>query len=343
MKLEDVQELKKQLDTPKNIVVIPHRNPDGDAYGSCLALYHYLVNSGHTTTVVSPNDCPNFLKWLPGVDNIILFEENNESATQILKDAELIFTLDFNALHRVGHDMQQVLEEISKPYIMIDHHEQPDEYASIMYSDPSMSSTCEMVYNLFLKLNTLEAIDEKIATCLYTGILTDTGSFKYASTTAQTMKIAADLMNIGIDHTRIHNNIFDTNSYNRLQLLGRALQNLRTINDCNVAYITLSQEEMNRHHFQKGDTEGFVNYGLSLKGIVLAVIFIEDRKQNIIKISFRSKGKFSVNQFARNHFNGGGHDNAAGGRSEISLRETVNKFLKIVPEYKSQLQESYEN
>lgn len=342
MNLQEITAVQQLLSTPKKIVVVPHRNPDGDAYGSCLGLYHYLVKKGHSVTVVSPNEAPEFLMWLPSAQNIEVFEPDVKKATELISEAELIFTLDFNALHRVGHDMQQVLEKATVPFIMIDHHEQPDDYAIVKYSDPSMSSTCEMVYHFLDKLNALDAIDATIATCLYTGILTDTGSLKFSSTTSTTVRIVANLMDKGIDHARIHNNIFDTNSYNRLQLLGTALQNLRTVNDCKTAYITLSQEEMNRYNFKKGDTEGFVNYGLSLKGIIFAVIFIEDQKQGIIKMSFRSKGSFSVNQFARNHFNGGGHDNAAGGRSEESLKQTVRKFLEILPTYKEQLQTSYE-
>lgn len=342
MSENEIKTLKQLLSATKKIVIVPHRNPDGDAYGSCLALYHYLVNLGHAVTVISPNEAPDFLMWLPNANNIVVFESEIKKATEIVNVAELVFTLDFNALHRVGHEMQQALEKVTVPFVMIDHHEQPDAYAKYMYSEPAMSSTCEMVYHFLAKLDALNAINKEIATCLYTGILTDTGSFKYPSTTATTLTIAASLMDKGIDHTRIHNNIYDTNSYNRLQLLGTALKNLRTLDDCKTAYITLSQEEMGRHHFKKGDTEGFVNYGLSLNGIVLAVIFIEDRKQGIIKISFRSKGKFSVNQFARKHFNGGGHDNAAGGKSEQNLKETVARFLKIIPAYKEELKVSYE-
>ena len=342
MNEQQINVWKQLLAHPKKIVVVPHRNPDGDAYGSCLALYHYFKKNDHSVKVISPNDAPEFLKWLPGANDIIIFEENEEKASEIIQGAELIFTLDFNALHRVGHAMQQALEKKDGVYIMVDHHEQPDNYASITYSDSSMSSTCEMVYHLFDSLGVLDQLDVDMASCLYTGILTDTGSFKFPSTSNITMSIAADLMSRGIDHTRIHNNLYDTNSYNRLQLLGTALKNMRTVNDCKTAYITLSQEEMSRHNFKKGDTEGFVNYGLSLKGIVFAVIFIEDQKQRIIKISFRSKGRFSVNAFARNHFDGGGHDNAAGGRSELNLKETVRKFLKILPNYKTELQQSYE-
>lgn len=342
MDSKEIIEIKKLLSAPKKIAIVSHRNPDGDAYGSSLALYHYLLKSKHSVSVVSPNDCPDFLKWLPSQENIIVFENDFTRGTQLLNEAELIFTLDFNALHRVGKAMQEVLENVAAIYIMIDHHEQPDDYAVYMYSDASISSTSQMLYHFFEKISGLNDIDKTIATCLYTGMVTDTGSFKYPSTTSVTHTIAASLIDKGIEHTKIHNRLYDTNSFNRLQLLGSALRNLRILEEYKTAYISLSQREMNSFNFKKGDTEGFVNYGLSLKGVVFAVIFIEDQKQGIIKMSLRSKGKFSVNEFARNHFNGGGHENAAGGRSEISLKDTIVKFLEIVPTYKNKLQNSYE-
>jgi len=342
MNKDKINQLKELLVIPKKIVLVPHRNPDGDAYGSCLALYHYLLKSNHKVTVVSPNDCPDFLKWLPEQNKIIIFEENITKGKEILEDAEIIFTLDFNALHRVGKQMQGVLENLKATYVMIDHHEQPDDYANYMYSDPSIASTCEMIYHFLDKMNDLDCIDQTIASCLYTGIVTDTGSFKYKATTSITHKIAANLIDIGIDHNKIHNRLYDTNSFSRLQLLGVALSNLEVLQNYNTAYITITQQELNSHNFKKGDTEGFVNYALSIEGIVFAVIFIEDQKQGIIKMSLRSKGTFSVNDFARNHFNGGGHLNAAGGRSEISIPDTVKQFLEILPTYKNDLENSYE-
>ncbi len=342
MNNNEIAHIKDLLSTPKKIAIVSHRNPDGDAYGSSLALYHFLLKSKHNVSVLSPNDCPDFLKWLPSQENIIVFENDAIKGTQLLNEAELIFTLDFNALHRVGKAMQEVLENVSATYIMIDHHEQPDDYATYMYSDASISSTSQMIYHFFEKMNVVDSIDTTIATCLYTGIVTDTGSFKYPSTSSVTHKIVANLIDKNIEHTKIHNRLYDTNSFNRLQLLGKALRNLKILEECRTAYITLSQREMNLFDFKKGDTEGFVNYGLSLKGIVFAVIFIEDKKQGIIKMSLRSKGKFSVNDFSRNHFNGGGHENAAGGRSEISLKDTINNFLEIVLTYKNELQSSYE-
>jgi len=343
MNNKDIAHIKELLSTPKKIAIVSHRNPDGDAYGSSLAMYHYLSRTKHDVSVVSPNDCPDFLKWLPGEDKIVVFENNPSKGSQLLKQAEIIFTLDFNALHRVGKAMEEVLESVSAMYIMIDHHKQPDDYATYMYSDATISSTSQMIYHFFKKMDALHTIDKMIATCLYTGIVTDTGSFKYTSTTSITHRIIANLIDIGIDHTKIHINLYDTNSLNRLQLLGKALRNLKMLEEYKTAYISLSQREMNSFNFKKGDTEGFVNYGLSLKGVVFAAIFIEDQKQGIIKMSFRSKGKFSVNEFSRNHFDGGGHINAAGGRSELSLKETITKFLKILPTYANELQNSYED
>ena len=342
MNNKEIKDIKKLLSSSKKIAIVSHRNPDGDAYGSSLALYHYLQKLQHDVSVVSPNDCPDFLKWLPSQEKIVIFEEELSKGTELLNEAEIIFTLDFNALHRVGKVMEDTLLNASATYVMIDHHKEPDNYADIMYSDSSISSTCQMLYHFFEKIGPLDSIDQTIATCLYTGIVTDTGSFKYSSTTSVTHRIIADLIDTGIDHTKIHINLYDTNSFSRLQLLGKALGNLKVMSEYRTAYISLSQVEMNSFNFKKGDTEGFVNYGLSLKGVVFAVIFIEDQKQGIIKMSLRSKGDFSVNEFARNHFNGGGHINAAGGRSEDSLNKTIANFLKIIPTFKNELQNSYE-
>lgn len=342
MNLEDFKDIKQLLSQPKKIAIVSHRNPDGDAYGSSLALYHYLLKFNHQVTVVSPNDCPDFLKWMPAQDKIEIFEKEEKKGTKILGEADIVFVLDFNALHRVGIKMQGALEKIDPVFIMIDHHQQPDDFAKFIYVDPKISSTCQMLYQFLKKLDHLEFIDENIATCLYTGILTDTGSFRFPSTSSLTHKIVAHLIDCGANGASIYNSIHDVNTYSRLQLLGRALKNMKVVEQCNMAYITLSQRELSEFNFKKGDTEGFVNYALSIKNVIFAAIFIEDKKQKIIKISFRSVGVFSVNDFARSHFDGGGHINAAGGRSEESLFDTVNRFLKIVPEYQNQLNKSNE-
>jgi bifunctional oligoribonuclease and PAP phosphatase NrnA len=328
----EIGEIKNLLASPKKIAIIPHRNPDGDAMGSTLGLYHFLIQLGHDCVVISPNEFPDFLAWLPASDQILIYEKDTQNCQQKLEAAELIFTLDFNALHRTGDVMESFLVTLDKTFIMIDHHQLPDSYAKYIYSDTSMSSTCEMVYHFIQKLEKSELINKTVATCIYTGLVTDTGSFRFSSTTSTTHEVASDLINKGINNALIHNNLFDTSSYNRLQLLGKALQNMKLMQDYKTSYITLSQEELNTFNHQKGDTEGFVNYGLSIDGIDFTAIFIENKDEGIIKISFRSQNGFDVNQFARNYFNGGGHINAAGGKSTESLDETVNKFVSIVKE-----------
>jgi phosphoesterase RecJ-like protein len=341
MILKGLEELKSFLDTSRNIVIVGHRNPDGDAMGSTLALKHYLDKKGHNATVVVPNEYPEFLHWLPGSETTYRFDWQNNQSQKAIKASDLIFLLDFNTLHRVGTDMQKTLEKYPNDFAMIDHHQQPDD-VKYMYSDVTICSTSQMVYQ-FIEMNAdLDLIDADIATCLYTGIMTDTGSFRFRSTTSTTHRIIANLIDKGAENDKIHNNVYDANSYGRLLLLGQSLSNLQIFPEYKTAFITLTDEEKKKHDFQKGDTEGVVNYALSLKGIVFAAIFIEDEEQNIVKISFRSKGKFSVNQFARNHFEGGGHDNAAGGKSDLSMDETIARFKSLLSNYKSELEVSYE-
>ncbi len=342
MKKEQLSKLKSFLSTPKNIVIIPHRNPDGDAMGSTLALCQYFNSKEHTATVVAPNEYPEFLHWLPHSKNVILFDKQNKQAKRAINNSDIIFLLDFNALHRVGDDMAKTLEAYENDFAMIDHHQQPDDVATYLYSDTSICSTAQMVYHFLEMLDDTKSITKEIATCIYTGIMTDTGSFRFRSTTSTTHKIVGDLIDKGAENDKIHNQVYDANSYNRLLLLGQALTNLKALPEYKTAFITLSDQEKKKYGYQKGDTEGVVNYALSLKDIIFAVIFIEDVEQKIIKISFRSKGNFSVNQFARKYFNGGGHDNASGGKSDVSLAETVAYFTSLLPSYKVELQQSYE-
>jgi phosphoesterase RecJ-like protein len=220
---------------------------------------------------------------------------------------------------------------------MIDHHQEPDSYADYIFSDVNMCSTSQMVYHFIEKMEDLDHIDTAIGEALYTGIMTDTASFRFPLTTSLTHKVIAKLINLGVQKSKIHNAIYDTNSFERLQLLGCAMKNLRFLENYNTSYITLSNTELDFHKFKKGDTEGFVNYGLSLKGAKLAAIFIEHKQESIIKISFRSKGSFDVNKFARNHFNGGGHKNASGGKSNLNLKDTITKFTRLLEEYKLEL------
>ena len=336
MTTQDISIIKDLLSTPKNIVVVPHKGPDGDAMGSCLAIMLLLDSQGHQARVIAPNDFPDFLKWMPYQEQVLIYDQNADRCDKYIEQADIIFTLDFNHLSRSG-EMRASLENATADFVMIDHHQQPDDYALVTYSDVTMSSTCQMVYHFIQRIGMAQEIGPQIATCLYTGIMTDTGSFRYRSTTSQTHHVIADLIEKGADNTSIHENIYDTNTYSKLQLLGVALKNLKVVEGYRTAYITLTQEELDRHNFKKGDTEGFVNYGLSLHGIVLAAIFIENTSDKMVKISLRSKGTFSVNDFARQHFNGGGHTNAAGGRSDLSLPDTIAKFEALLPEYKTSL------
>tara|TARA_B100000378_G_scaffold40652_1_gene30348 strand:+ start:870 stop:1892 length:1023 start_codon:yes stop_codon:yes gene_type:complete len=336
MNSTEIKDLKSLLASPKKIVIIPHKNPDGDAIGSTVALYNFLKSKQHDAVVIAPNDYPEFLKWVPGQEDVLIFEKNTEKATQLISDAEIIFTLDFNHFSRTGM-MEEVLAKTETTYVMIDHHQQPDDYAKFTYSDVSCSSTCEMVYNFIEMLDETDKISPEIASALYLGIMTDTGSFRFSSTTSKTHRVIANLIDKGAKNANIHQDTFDNSSYERMQLLGVALNNMKVFSEYKTAYITLSQEELDKHNFKKGDTEGFVNYSLGIKGIIFAAIFIENKADKIIKISLRSKGDFDVNQFARKHFEGGGHINAAGGKSDLNLKETTQKFEQLLADYENEL------
>ncbi len=339
MNSEDILIVKQLLNTPKNIVVVGHKNPDGDAVGSCLGLGNFLKQKGHQVQVVMPNDFPDFLKWIPEASSIINYDQNLEETQAAVQNADLIFTLDFNALNRTG-ELENELEKATANFILIDHHQQPDDYAIVTYSDVTMCSTSEMVFHFMEMLNGIDLLNKEIATQLYVGIMTDTGSFRFPATTATTHRVIADLIEAGANNSEIHQNVYDTNSPDRLKLLGVALNNMVMLPEYKTAYITISQDELNQNNFKKGDTEGFVNYALSMSGVVFAAIFIENKKDDIIKISLRSKGSFSVNEFSRNYFNGGGHTNAAGGRSLKNLKDTIEDFISILPRYKKELNES---
>ena len=336
MDKETTEIVQNLLDTPQKIVIVGHKNPDGDAVGSCLGLSLLLKSIGHFTTVIMPNDFPDFLKWLPGVEEVIVYEKEVENSSKLIIEADLIFTLDFNSLDRIG-DLEPLLRESSAQFVMIDHHQQPADFAAATFSDVSMSSTAEMVFHFMEALGHKDKLSKEIAVNLYLGIMTDTGSFRYSATTPTTHRVAAQLLEAGADSATIHQNVYDTNSPDRMKLLGVALNNLNILFEYNTAYITLTQKELDDHDFKKGDTEGFVNYALSIKDIVFAVIFIESKQENMVKISLRSKGSFSVNDFARNHYEGGGHINAAGGKSSQSLNKTISEFITILPRYKDEL------
>jgi phosphoesterase RecJ-like protein len=322
------QKLKKALKNSQKIAIVTHWSPDGDAMGSSLGLYHFLTALGKKASVIVPNAYPDFLHWLPGNRQVLIFEEQEAKCTRLLNQADLIFTLDFNSYKRL-EKLGTVLQATSAPKVLIDHHQEPERYASYYFHDVKACSTCELIYEFIAALGQKKLIDKKIAACLYTGLMTDTGSFRYPSVTHKTHLILSELLKTGIVPSEIHSAVYDNYSLNRLKLLGFALnEKLRLISGYPVAYFTLTEKELARFDFQKGDTEGLVNYPFSIKGIRVCALFNES--EGGVKISFRSKGKIDMNTFARKYFNGGGHVNAAGGKSHEGLAATERKFVELV-------------
>ena len=334
MNKQDSKSLQALLDKRPIITIIPHTSPDGDAIGSTLGLYHFLKNQGHDVQVIAPTDFPDFLKWMPEADRILIYPDQESRAEQRIVDSSLIFTLDFNNLLR-AKPLTSFLQKALATFVMIDHHQQPDTYATITYSDEKASSTCELIYNTIVSLGSQEAINQAIATCLYTGIMTDTGGFRFSMTSPQTHRVAAVLLGKGANCAQIASDVLDSYSIDRLQLLGTVLDGLTYLKEYKTAYMSVSSKILKQFNFRKGDTEGFVNYGLRIKEAELAVIFIENEEDNLIKISFRSKTSLDVNLLARTYFNGGGHINAAGGSMSISLEDTIKYFLEVLPKFLS--------
>ena len=333
MQKDSFPKFKALLKKSNNIVIVTHYNPDGDAMGSSLALYNYLIKTNKNVTVITPNEYPEFLHWLSGNKKVVQYSKQSKKATSIIQKSDLIFTLDFNNYSRL-EGLGEVLKLATAKKILIDHHQQPDDYATLYYHDVAACSTCELVYEFICGLGGKKLIDKTIAACLYTGIMTDTGSFRFDSVTPQTHLILSHLLTTGLKPSDIHTSIYDTYSESRVKLLGYCLtEKMVVIPEFQTAYISLSEKELKKFDHQKGDTEGIVNYPFSIKGIKFCAFFSEGEGK--IKISFRSKGSFDVNQFARNHFNGGGHINAAGGRGNVyDLQKTVKEFVDLLPTYK---------
>lgn len=328
MQKNTASQFKKAIDKANCISIVTHWSPDGDAMGSSLALYHFFKLMKKKVKVIVPNDYPGFLKWLPGNNEVLNHSAYRKKTETYIEKSDLIFTLDFNAVSRI-EELGKVIVKNPCIKIMIDHHQQPENYAQLYYHDVEASSTCELIYEFITILKGKNLINTKIATCIYTGILTDTGGFRFPSTSSKTHKIAADLIEKGINHSDIYNAVHDDNTENRLKLLGYCLsEKMQVFPQYHAALISLSQKEQDQFNFQRGDTEGVVNYPLSIRGIKLSAFFAE--RDGVIKISFRSKGKFDVNVFARKHFNGGGHKNAAGGKSNESMEVVVKKFKQLL-------------
>jgi phosphoesterase RecJ-like protein len=327
-------QLQEELSRPRRIIVTTHQGPDGDAMGSSLALYCFLKKKGHHVTAVTPNDYPEFLHWLPFNSEAVNYMRQKDIAEKLIAEAEYIFHLDYSQIKRSA-DMTRSLSRSGAVKIMIDHHIGPDLPVKYMFSEIGTSSTCELLYGI-LKEWDVSVIDFDIATCLYTGIMTDTGCFCYGSADAETFTVAAELIGYGIDRDKISGNIYDNYSEDRMKLMGYCLnEKMQVFPEYRTALISLSLQEQQRYHFEVGDSEGFVNLPLSIKGIRFTAFFLE--KDDKIKISFRSKGNFSTNNFSKKHFKGGGHVNAAGGEMKKTLEETVDIFKNLLPLYKEKL------
>jgi phosphoesterase RecJ-like protein len=327
---------KTVLKNKKNIIISSHKAPDGDAIGSSLALKIALEKLGHNVTVVVPDDFPGFLKWMPFHETILRFDQEQKEAKEALDNADIFFSLDYNDLRRIGDFGKLVEEKNDLLKVMIDHHRDPKPYANYALSDISASSTCELIFR-FLEINQLtDFIDKDVASCIYTGLLTDTGSFRFSSTTAKTHEIAAFLLKRGAENAKIYELIYDNSSIHRLQLLGYAItEKLEYLPEYRTAIISLTEKELKKFHYQKGDTEGIVNYPLSVKNIVYSIFISE--KDGLVKLSMRSKGNFPVNEIASKYFDGGGHLNAAGAVSDVSVAKTIEKIKSFLPKYKDAL------
>ena len=325
----ELSEIQNLLTPDHKIVILTHYNPDGDAIGSSLALKHFLAAKGLNADVIVPNDFPKFLKWMPGAKQIIIADYKRKIAGEAIYNADLIFVLDFNASHRSGKLVGPWLDKARAVKILIDHHQQPDDF-DFIYSDVSVPATCQMIYHFIQGLGEENLVNQDIAECLYTGIMTDTGGFRFRSTSATTHRIVANLIENGADPAMITSNTWDTNTVSRLHLLALILGRIEVVKDGKVAILYLKRDELKEFGFQKGDTEGFVNYGLSIMGTQVSAFFMEDLYEDFIKISFRSKAEVDVNQFSRKYFNGGGHINAAGGKYSENIEKTIEDFKEKI-------------
>ena len=334
--MQNILVFKEFLSVPRKVLVITHFKPDADALGSSLGLAGYLKKKNHFVTVITPSDYPDFLTWMPGNDDVVIFNRDKmKDFENMICQSELIFCLDFSSLKRIN-ELGELVGKSPAKKVLIDHHLEPENFADFVQWDGTAASTAELVFALIREVGGEHAVDADIANCLYAGLMTDTGGFRHSNTSKQVFETAASLVGHGADPTKVSKLIYDTNTLERMRLMGFVLhEKLNVIPEYRTAYIALRMEDLKKFSSQTGDTEGLVNFGLSVNGVRLAVL-ISERKENV-KLSFRSLGDFSVNDFARKHFEGGGHKNAAGGQTTLSFDETLKKFLGLLPNYKNEL------
>ncbi|AFD09378.1 DHH family phosphoesterase [Solitalea canadensis] len=333
--MQSITALKPLLETAKNIVITTHPKPDGDAMGSSLGLYHYLLLKGHNVHVITPTDYPFFLHWLPGNGEVIVYPDQPQQSEKLIADADIIFCLDFNGLKRIN-GLGDVVGAAPGIKVMIDHHLEPEGFDDYRLWNAAACATAELVYDFMVQMGDKALLNKSIASCLYCGIMTDSGSFRFNSVTAHLHRVVADLIEVGADNARIHELVYDTYSESRTRFLGYCLKDkLQVFEEYRTALIALTQQDLDEYNVGSGDTEGIVNYALSINNIKFAAIIID--RAEIVKLSLRSKGEFPANEVAKKYFEGGGHHNAAGGQSQLSLEETVQKFISVLPEYKELL------
>ena len=321
------------------VSIVTHKNPDGDALGSSLGLYRLIKNMNINVSVICPNDFPAFLSWMDNSSEIIIFEKNTELAKEVIGTSDLLFCLDFNALNRIDKLAEHV-KSARAFKILIDHHPDPEDFCDISISQISASSTAELVYLYIRNTSLKKYLDRNIAESIFTGVMTDTGCFSFNSSNPDTFRVVAELLELGIHKDSIYSNVYDNYSENRMRLLGHSIaNNMKVFYEYKTAYIIITKEEIEKYKFEIGDSEGFVNYPFSIKGIIFTALFTE--KKDFVRISFRSKGDFSCNAFARKHFQGGGHKNAAGGESPLPIQDVVKRFESLLGKYKNELNKPF--
>lgn len=329
-KIEEVEHLLDKFD---KIVIVTHVSPDGDAIGSSLGLYHYLTDLGNEVNIIVPNTFPDFLKWIPGAEDILIYEKQQEFSRKLISEAQLIFCLDFNVPKRISH-LGPLVEAAKAKKVLIDHHPYPSDFCDIAISHPEISSTSELVFRLICRMGDFETMSYNSATAIYTGMMTDTGGFTYNSNNIEIYLIIGELLKKGINKDQIYSNVYHNYTEDRYRLLGYTLaEKMKIYPEYNAALVWLTNEEQSKYNVKKGDTEGFANQPLNIKGIIFAVFIRQDN--DMIKISFRSQGNFPSNKFASLCYNGGGHLNAAGGEFYGTMEEAIATFEKglAIPEF----------
>ena len=327
-----IDHFTKWFERADKIVIISHVSPDGDAMGSSLGLSHFLESQGKSVNVIVPNSYPDFLKWMPGSKDVLLYDRYKEFADKLIAEADVIFCLDFNALSRIG-DMADAVASSSARKVMVDHHLHPEDFCQITMSHPSISSTSELVFRLICRMGYFSDITLEGAACIYTGMMTDTGGFTFNSNNREIYFIISELLSKGIDKDDIYRKVYNTYSESRLRLMGHVLAHMNVYAECNTALISLTAAEQDSFDYIKGDSEGFVNIPLTIKNVCFSCFLREDTAKPMIKISLRSVGTFPCNQFAAEYFNGGGHLNASGGEFHGTLEEAVQIFEQGLKKY----------